>query len=274
MQVKVLGSAAAEGWPAIFCQCKNCERARRNGGKDLRSRTSYLINGNILMDMGPDIYLHDTRYGFFTQNLEAIVISHTHEDHYNCDEFVNRREGMSVVKQNIELAGNEMVFKRIKQQTGSTPEECKLNPNVMKPGDTIELAGMQVTALRANHKTKTDETCLNYVFSDDNTAVLIANDTGWWDDDMWELINKFKLDIIFIDSTMGLRSPQCRMGHMGVKVVVEFRDKLKSLGCINEDTQVFANHFTHNGGGCHADLCEFFEPQGIGVGYDGLEVGN
>ena len=32
------------------------------------------------------------------------------------------------------------------------------------------------------------------------------------------------------------------------------------------------NHFSHNGNAMHAELCDFFEPKGIVVGYDGLEL--
>ena len=32
------------------------------------------------------------------------------------------------------------------------------------------------------------------------------------------------------------------------------------------------NHFSHNGNAMHAELCDFFEPKDIIVGYDGLEL--
>jgi len=34
MKVKILGTAAAEGWPALFCRCPACQRARKLGGKN------------------------------------------------------------------------------------------------------------------------------------------------------------------------------------------------------------------------------------------------
>ena len=32
MQFQYLGTAAAEGWPAVFCRCKYCLEAQRLGG--------------------------------------------------------------------------------------------------------------------------------------------------------------------------------------------------------------------------------------------------
>ena len=38
MKIRFLGTAAAEGWPAVFCACESCKRAERLGGKDIRTR--------------------------------------------------------------------------------------------------------------------------------------------------------------------------------------------------------------------------------------------
>lgn len=54
MEIQYLGTAAAEGWPALFCDCDICRRARAAGGKDLRTRTQSMIDGTILIDFPPD----------------------------------------------------------------------------------------------------------------------------------------------------------------------------------------------------------------------------
>lgn len=56
MKIKVLGSAAAECCPALWCECEFCEKARNEGGKNLRRRTSYLIDDDTLVDLGPDFF--------------------------------------------------------------------------------------------------------------------------------------------------------------------------------------------------------------------------
>ena len=42
MKLQYLGTAAAEGWPALFCTCDNCARARAAGGKNIRTRRKAL----------------------------------------------------------------------------------------------------------------------------------------------------------------------------------------------------------------------------------------
>ena len=50
MKFKFLGTAAAEGFPAIFCRCKACEEARLLRGKNIRTRAQALINNDLLID--------------------------------------------------------------------------------------------------------------------------------------------------------------------------------------------------------------------------------
>ena len=33
MKIKFLGTGAAEGWPALFCECAACKKAEELGGK-------------------------------------------------------------------------------------------------------------------------------------------------------------------------------------------------------------------------------------------------
>ena len=58
MKVLFLGTAAAEGWPAVFCKCDSCMKARKLGGKNIRTRSSCIID---------DIYMVE----FFTGYLYA-----------------------------------------------------------------------------------------------------------------------------------------------------------------------------------------------------------
>ena len=44
MEFTYLGTAAAEGWPAVFCRCKYCLEAQRLGGKNIRTRSQAIIN--------------------------------------------------------------------------------------------------------------------------------------------------------------------------------------------------------------------------------------
>ena len=48
MKLKYLGTAAAEGYPAMFCDCENCRKAFKNKGKNIRSRSQAIIDNSLL----------------------------------------------------------------------------------------------------------------------------------------------------------------------------------------------------------------------------------
>ena len=58
MKVKFLGTIAAEGGPALFCNCQYCKEAKKRGGKDIRTRSQILVNEDLLVDFPADTYLH------------------------------------------------------------------------------------------------------------------------------------------------------------------------------------------------------------------------
>ena len=72
MQIKVLGSAAAEGWPALFCECDICKYAWEHKGKDVRRRTSYLLNDDVMIDYGPDVYGQSLQFDIDLSKIGAI----------------------------------------------------------------------------------------------------------------------------------------------------------------------------------------------------------
>ena len=51
MKVQFLGTAAAEGIPAIWCECEVCRKAKELKGKELRRRCSYLIDTDTIVDI-------------------------------------------------------------------------------------------------------------------------------------------------------------------------------------------------------------------------------
>ena len=59
---------------------------------------------------------------------------------------------------------------------------------------------------------------------------------------------------------------------MGVDDNIRLREKLLHLGICHQGTQYVINHFSHNSGVLHKELCEAVNPQGLEVAFDGMEV--
>ena len=58
MKIQYLGTAAAEGWPSVFCDCEACRKALQLAGKNIRTRSQVVIDDTLLVDMPPDAYFH------------------------------------------------------------------------------------------------------------------------------------------------------------------------------------------------------------------------
>ena len=61
--MKFLGTSAGEGIPDPFCTCPICENARRVGGKELRTRSSFLLDEETIIDLGADYFAQARDHG-------------------------------------------------------------------------------------------------------------------------------------------------------------------------------------------------------------------
>jgi phosphoribosyl 1,2-cyclic phosphate phosphodiesterase len=93
MRLTFLGTAAAEGYPALWCRCERCRVARQRGGRNLRFRSSLLINDDLLIDPGPDTVTAAIRLGLDLAPVQAALVTHPHSDHLEATTFYWRRKG-------------------------------------------------------------------------------------------------------------------------------------------------------------------------------------
>ena len=271
MKLKILGSAAAEGWPGLFCECATCHEARELGGRNIRRRTAYALDDTLLIDFGPDALWQSIEFGIDLLKVDDILFTHSHADHLDPGSLSYRRKGYSSVVRSLHVHGNAHVLARIRQETGQPDEKLHLVMHEIRPGQTVPVGAWTVTALEAQHASPAED-ALNYVLERDGKALLIGHDTGWWPEHTWELVSRFRLDLAILECTYGVLEPEARSHHLGVAATVAFRDELARRGVLKTSCQVVANHFSHNGGANHDALCEWFAPHGIEVGYDGLTL--
>jgi phosphoribosyl 1,2-cyclic phosphate phosphodiesterase len=271
MKLTLLGSAAAEAWPALFCTCDACREATRRGGRNLRRRTAYLVNEDTLVDFGPDIHWQCHAFGVDLCRIRRILFTHSHHDHLAPVELQWRHRGFSVTTERIDVFGNAQVFERLRGEGTFPIEELAIDAHVLNPGQDVTAGPFTVTPLRAQHASDA-ETALNFILHDGQRGLLIANDTGWWMEDSWQLVAGRRLDAAVIECTYLHKDPRQRSHHLGAEAAVDFRDRLLELGALRPDGQAIVNHFSHNGLTLHEEICAWFEPHGIEVGYDGLVV--
>ena len=280
-----MGSAAAEGIPAIFCSCDTCRQARINGGKDMRMRTAYQLGETVRIDFGPDNVVQDMRFNIDGSKLRHLLVTHSHEDHFVPDSLFFRRKGYSKVPEGslLRIYGNagvarklEMAFWDAGGMAGFRGDfsPWQLECTIIEPFKPFELkdAGMTVHPLKANHfRRSVHESPTIFLVSWEDRNVLFANDSGYYCEEDWDYLKSLPglhLDAVFADCTHGILDN--RENHMGGNMLVEVKDRMESEGLLSKNARFIVNHFSHNGLALHSNLEGFFNPKGIEVAYDGM----
>ena len=268
MEITLLGTSAAEGWPGLFCRCEACGKARKLRGKNLRTRASALIDAALKIDLPPDtlhqVIEHDLDLGC----LDALLFTHAHDDHFSPAElqylgeyFVTppRRVGLPVYgpPEIIDALAQRFDFKKV-----------LIEPHILTAWQPARIAGYRVTPIVAQHDPNL--TCFNYIIEDsEGASLLYASDTGWYEPPTWEFLQSVKLDGLLIECTKGPQETDYA-GHLNIRQVIAMRQKLIDGGSFSPDSPVVTTHFSHMGGLLHDELEAAFAPHHIEPGYDGM----
>jgi phosphoribosyl 1,2-cyclic phosphate phosphodiesterase len=272
MKVVFLGTGAAEGWPAVFCQCVNCRRAKNAGGKNIRTRSSVLINTDLKIDFPPDTYHHVLKHRVELAAVENLLITHTHQDHFYFEELCMRMEPFAKLSdaRPLHVYGNTYVYNKILEMDSLANGRLKslIDAHVVEPFRELRVGGYSVTPLVADHSEV--EQCLIYVVSDFKKAILHGHDSGWFPSETWNHLENFKLDLVILDCTNG-PLPGIKY-HMGIDGVTRAKDEMVRRGIADDETIFVATHFSHNGGLLHEELVERLKSKNVEVAYDGLTI--
>ncbi|HZJ87418.1 MAG TPA: hypothetical protein VFC75_04260, partial [Erysipelothrix sp.] len=156
MKIKLYGTAAAEGIPALFCKCDVCEHAQRVGGKEIRSRSQSLINDDLLIDFPGDTFMHKVYQGLQLEEIEHLLITHSHHDHFIPEDLMMRMVGYSgKIDNKLTVYGNASVkasFDRAQALEGYSDAKRLAHKEIIeyKPFKVLDYI---ITPLLADHAT-------------------------------------------------------------------------------------------------------------------------
>ncbi len=283
MKYRFLGTAAAEGIPAIFCDCAVCNavRNKENGytEKDVRTRSQAMVNEDMLIDLPVDTNRHAQTNGLLFANVRYLLITHPHMDHFFPQELANRTSGhaKNLKHEKLEIIcaeGTKRVYDRFCEFMGwGKLLSARCDIRVIQPYERVDLNGeYQVTALPAVHAPK--DAALLYLIKDvkENKTVFHCNDTGALPSEVYDFMQKqgVRVDLVQMDCTLFSISGHDR--HMGYKECADLKNELLSRGIASENTKFYINHFTHNDYAPYEARTKEAAKDGISVSYDGLLV--
>lgn len=281
MKIQYWGTAAAEGVPGIFCCCDTCRAARLKKGRCIRTRSQLLINDDLLVDFGPETYMHSLQYDFDLSGLEHVIITHPHEDHFYPVEIAHRMQTYAKEQKapTLIIHGAEETLREMRNigpEIKHFKNQSRVLFDIMKPYETRQIGKYMVTPLPARHGT---ETPFNYLIEDTETSFLVLNDTGRPASEVYEYLTSRNITLggISFDTTYGYQNVLAKYGdadhHMGLLDNVAVREYMILCGIADKNTVCVANHFSHQGVDADYDtMCEHAEGYGFTVSYDGMTI--
>lgn len=270
MDLTVLGTAAAEAWPAPFCVCEACTEAAKRGGKDIRRRSHYQLGADIHIDWGPDAYHSMIAFGIDYSPLRHLLVTHPHWDHWAPVELLWRRPGFARIPEDSHLTvyGNEVVGERLRQAVRAPLDELSMSFRRIREFDLLDLGTAAVTVLPASHAP--EEGAFLFLIDVQGSRLLIGHDTGWFPEATWDHLSGTAIAVALLDCTYG--TVDRREGHMGGQGVIDTAHCLRELGALTDNSRIIATHFSHNCLSLHEELLRFFSPHGIECAFDGMRI--
>ena len=286
MKYRFFGTAAAEGIPAVFCNCPVCAAARagENGytQKDVRTRSGSMINDDLLIDFSADSNMHAIENNLAFGKIKYMAITHAHCDHLYPQEFSNRDgvgHGRNLLREELDVVCSEQTKENLLSgliRTGCRKTTVeKLQFQTPSPYESATVGPYIITALPAEHMGNKGGAYF-YLITDtrENKTVLHCNDTALPLPETIDFLQNsgVKIDFAELDCTLFGVGFDHHCSHMGYVHCVYLKNELLRRGIATQNTIFYVNHFTHNDYLPYEEMVNRVKKDGFLVSYDGLAV--
>ncbi len=280
MKLSFLGTGAAEGAPAIFCNCSTCKELRRRGEKEYHTRAQYLVDGVLGIDFPPDAYYHALRFGVDLAAMRHLIVTHSHMDHFYAHDFILR--GYKYAdngEKPLAIYGNREVLSVFAECTRREMKEV-----VASNFTLVEVTEFQpfscgeytVTPLLAQHSNV--EKAFVYLLEKEGKAYLHLTDTGRLPQATLDYLQAYfqgkrqKVNFVTFDCTFLDREAGEISRHMGLEDNRAMQREFERRGITNEGTMYAITHYSHNSAPFSERLQEVAKPYGYIPAFDGMTV--
>ena len=270
--------------PIPFCTCQVCTDARRVGGKNLRRRSSIIINDDLLVDIGPDIVTASFEYNLSLAGIGLCLQTHAHEDHLDTEFIISRHaEYGTVVSSDLLFVGSSESLRAVDAIVGqrcdygsifdpNTQAALRMNVLSVTPYEACTVGNYRVTGFPANHGTAKGS--LLYSIEQGNHAVFYGTDTSVLSEEFWEhlLLHGTRYDLLVLDHTYGIGFDSRSADHLGLRDFIAHADRFREAGLLKDNGIIYATHISHEGNLEHDELDEYAGKHGYRVAFDGLRL--
>lgn len=277
MKITYLGTGAAEGVPAIFCNCDYCKGARARGKRELRSRAQVLVDGELSIDFPPDTFLHAAHFGADFSALRYLLVTHAHMDHFYAHDFILRgyKFAWNMSAPALDIYGNAETLEVFEE---CTRRELKMEVgkhivlHELKPFEPVSFAGYTAHPLRAQHSSKEP---LLFLIEKEDKRILHLCDTGTLPKESEEYLSALggrPYDLVTLDCTFLWNETGAGARHMGLDENTRVLARLQNAGLIDRHTKKVITHFSHNSEPSMKNVKRAEKEYGVLAAYDGMRL--
>ena len=277
MNIQFLGTGAAEGIPALFCNCDYCRSVRQRGGKEVRSRAQVLVDGELSIDFPPDAFFHGARAGVDLSAVRYLLVTHSHCDHFYAHDFVLRgyKYAQNMTSPVLHILGNadvlDVFYESVRREM--RPEvEAQFAFTRLEAFVPCSFGDWTAHPLRARHSSPDP---FVYLLEGKGKRILHLTDTGPLPEETYAYLERVgggPCDLVTLDCTFLYDDAPHSARHMGVKENAEVLRRLRTMGLLDGHTKAVITHFSHNSAPTEDKLRRAEGELGVIAAYDGLTV--
>ncbi|RYU09571.1 bifunctional adenosylcobinamide kinase/adenosylcobinamide-phosphate guanylyltransferase [Nocardioides iriomotensis] len=234
MDVRLLGTGSADGWPNPFCTCPSCATERAAGR--LRGQTAALVDDVLLLDCGPETPHAAQRAGVDLSRLRHVLITHAHPDHC-APAFLLFRSWVGDAP--LDVVGPPSVVEQARMWLA--PDDPAVTFTTVSPGDRLSLGPYDVRVLAASHG---DDAVL-YDVASGGARLLYATDTGRLPDETVAAAAGAAYDTVLLEETFGDKADH-GTDHLHLTTFADQLRLLRGVGAVQDGTDVVAIHLSHH----------------------------
>lgn len=239
MEVRLLGTGASDGWPNPWCTCASCDWARRSG--EQRTHTSALVDGDLLLDCGPDVPRAASRFGIGLGDVRWLLLGHGHPDHTG-PATLQWREWSTAADQPLEVLGPPASIQTCRDFLGSRLPDMPLELVEVQPGDELTRGPYRLRAWEADHGGPHLRPSLLWDVEkpDAGVRLLYGTDTLPLPEDK---LPTGPYDLVLLEETYGDGEP---FGdHLGLATFADTVAALRRTGAAPPGCRIVAVHLGH-----------------------------
>lgn len=239
MEILLLGTGAADGWPNPFCSCASCTGALAAG--EVRGQTSALVDGRLMLDCGPEAPRAALRWSVTLAGVRHLLLTHSHPDHAGPTAVLFR--SWAGRAEPLDLVGPAEAIAVFQDWLGPD-DPVRARPVVA--GDCLDLDGYLVRVLAAAHGDQmTGPGVLYDVTAPDGGRLLYATDTGPVPEETLRAATGRDYHVVLLEESFGDRLDH-GTDHLDLGTFPLAVAALRSVGAVTSGTRVVAVHLGHH----------------------------